>query len=280
MNAEQFINSIKSTESYTNKHYSQYSFGSITFNGIDLWIVYNRRTNKPLMFNLTKLVKALKSGLKTGKNADYCYTNKERFESRPNDFTYISGEGTQQYKGWYATLKWLRSLCFNIASFNGADWFDGVNEWYGDMYKGHIYLVQPPEYQGTNVFKIGKTGQTDLEMKKRWRGYIKDAKDDGVNGLDILGLVAVKNTSTSEKDAKEYYKNDDRIHFIPGADDDDTEYMEVDAEPEDAANIVIDLFIDMCNEFEEEGKLQSCDNAFETFESGTNVFHYEVHKKQ
>ena len=232
------------------------------------------------MFNLTILSKSLKKDLKTGKNGDYSYTNKERFASRP-DFQYICGRGTQQYKGWYAPLKWLDRISFDIAGFYGADWFDGKSEWYGDMYKGHIYLVQPPEYHGTNVFKIGKTGQTEKEMKHRWRDYIRRAGDEGINGLDIFGLVAVKNTSDSEKSAKNYYKLDERIHFIPGADDDDTEYFEViGEEPEEASNIVVKLFESMCHELKEQDKQQSSNNAVRMFEPGTNVFHYDCHKKQ
>ena len=283
MNALKFITSYKQAETITNKDYPRYSFGIITYNGIDLWIAYNHRTHKPLMFNLTKLTKSLKEGLASISSTAHSFIryNREQIESRQNDFMEVRGKGTQKYGGWYVSLKWLDRICFHAAGFNGADWFDGKSDWYGDLFYGHVYLVQPPEYHGTNVFKIGKTGQSDREMKRRWIKYVNDAGESGINGLDILGLVAVKNTSLSENDAKVYYKLDKRIHFLPGANGKDTEYFEVlDVEPEEAANIVVEKFEHMCNEFTQENKLQSCDDVIETFEPGTHVFHYECYKKE
>ena len=280
MNALEFIDSYEVSESISNKLYPKHAFVSLNFNGIDLWIVYDKQTMKPLMFNLTKLSKQLKGGVKTTSSSySFVIHNREQLESRPEYFE-VKGKGTRLYCGWYASLKCLDRISFAIASFNGSDWFDGVTDWYGDMYYGHVYLVQPPEYSGTNVFKLGKAGQTEREMKQRWTLYINKAGEDGSNGLDILGLVAVKNTSEAEGALKQFYRVDNRIRFLLSANGKDTEYFEVmNCNPEEAGDIVIDIFKQASEKFRRNDRLQHCEEPIQIFESGTNVFHYKSHKR-
>lgn len=121
-----------------------------------------------------------------------------------------------------------------------------------DLY-GYIYLVQPPQYFNTDVYKIGST---KYEGKNRFDGYPK-----GTRGFIMVGLDNYKLSETEliklfgEKfkqhyEGREYFKGFcyEMVDTIIDYYRTNRKDMEIDEIGEDISNL-IRIFHNVCNEF-------------------------------
>ena len=168
-------------------------FGYVEFNGIKLYVTSDKQ-----MFNATILTKSINCHVRSASSGANNAKWLDLIEDSPDDFIYVEGNGTQSYKGWYAKLDLLQFILGSINPIRGLAWYRG-NEWKNKDVDGLIYLVQPPEFVGTNTFKIGESKNFNNRLNNYGKGTL------------ILATVDVTNRSDAEIQMKEHFDKNGAI---------------------------------------------------------------------
>lgn len=163
-------------------------YGFVEFNDIKLYV-----TNDKKMFNASKLIKSFKEG-KHSFEVWLKGKGKEFHKLFINDFVYVCGKGTQEFKGWYVSCDLIREIVSAIELTKGCAWLRG-KAWQDLDESGYLYLIQCKSDIGTNVYKVGET----KELSSRMNNYEK--------GSYVLGLYRVTKRHEAERKLKSWFKD-------------------------------------------------------------------------
>jgi hypothetical protein len=167
----------------------------VTIHWYGMNIIYSVKDQK---FNATKLVQSISS-------TKFKKWNETRdaaaFRKRFPDFFIELSKVENRLKGTYLDPQMIYVIVAWANPFIGFNLTNGIAEEYGLTDKsGYVYLIQPEEYLGTNIYKIGRTWKLEQRLPKYGEKakIIKTAKVNDMYTTETKILNSLKETDISE----------------------------------------------------------------------------------
>ena len=227
----------KPIEVLTDKSIQRDKFGRITTNPdiqigangeviehkVCLWVNEERT-----MFDFNDLAKGLFSYLTS---ADGVHNDRWRtyfvrsgiIEHRKDLYDLTSKPGKR-----LVSINMFESLTFSMAGLGGQMYLDGYTNWQHYLRKGHNYVIQPGQHNGSYIVKVGK--YDDNRRNARLSVYCNKEKAAGqqIKFVNVFCDAEVNDTSEGEKLLKEefgiideaYYEETKKIRYHNAVDGD------------------------------------------------------------
>ena len=198
-------------EKYKDEHLRIDSF---IFNCVQVfYIIYNGF----IYIKINKLHESLNYAVKNNdSSARKWFSNKLPNNGWDNTLIQVLDKSKVSYTGIYIAFGDPFVFANLLGSMKGsgivAKWARNAEDWDITLGAGKLYLIQTPEYKGTNVFKLGKTTNLIYRMLL----YLQHAGVLAEFGIIILCLVEVDNTSLGESLLKKYYYNINKCQTVKG----------------------------------------------------------------
>ena len=158
----------------------------IEYNGVR--IIVHPDKNK---FNATRLLKKLTcdrnarySMWRSGKSANQLIRSADMEDVR---------KGSLKIKGVYLDWNLFYPFVYNVATVPATHWLNGEEDWSDIDNSGYLYLVQPQDKLGTDVYKIGRT----WNFEQRCKSY-------GTN-VDVISKESVEDMYDAERILLAYF---------------------------------------------------------------------------
>ena len=167
------------------EEYKKYLY-TISYNGVD--VIVNSDKNK---FNATELMK------------DICLNANNRYNQWRKGRTAkiliepgmeIQVNGCRDANGKYLDWSLFYIFVYSVSPIYGARWLMGDEDWSRPVNEGYIYLVQPQDKLGTDIYKIGRT----WNCSQRFRSYGRN--------VDVICRTRVDDMFTAEKIMIAYFE--------------------------------------------------------------------------
>ena len=196
-------------------------YGWVDLNGIKLL----RCSKDGLEVNLTDLCKGFKWYLKSVDSVSSGIYRTVFVRNDPESilkdlfYVEVSGKGTGDYKGKYVSTEILSMICYQIGKAGSMKWFKLHVDWKSSMGVDIIYLIQERRFQGTHIWKFGKTD--DGHIGPRLSVYNHNQKIAKVVDpyVIVVAICYIENTSLAEQELGIWFEgigdhyNDDRELF-------------------------------------------------------------------
>ena len=158
----------------------KFGFYTVSFNGVDVMV--NPELDK---FNAHKLMKDICMNpnvrydhWRKGKQAKILITSPDMEWKM---------KGRRAVNGTYLDWSLFYPFVYSMSPIYGARWLAGDEEWTRPENEGYLYLVQPQDKLGTDIYKIGRT----WNCAQRFKSYGKK--------VDVLLTAKVEDTLAAEK---------------------------------------------------------------------------------
>jgi hypothetical protein len=161
-------------------------------------------------FNMTKLIKKInkKQSYDNWKNSN----DGSRFQIKFPEYITQKENCGEKLNGWYISTKLIGNV---IPWLNQLLWFEilnGITDHSESLIpdEGYLYLVQPTNYLGTNVFKVGKAWNpkqrfVSYGMKVKIFETVK-VKDVDAGEKKLLDAIRKRPEDFKIKEGKEYFE--------------------------------------------------------------------------